>query len=214
MRPVSPPSHHRPSISAFRCTEMPEPEHSNDRDRSAAQLVGPRSKQSRKLPTFLGELGEPIQLRAGQGLAGASPPEHFDEYVESERARKLALLAKAYGCEVDGDIFWMSLCLELANDLVPGFRVAGPIGDRYNGTVGRGHPSGDRLDDYRVLTAVRAQQSKHRGNVAATCRALCGEGAEFAGRSPLTLERIYRRHTIDPVPTAVALAREITSGPP
>ena len=174
----------------------------------ARDLIGPRKKQNRSLPTYSGALNDPIRAPSKDGLGAAQTQEDLDQYVDHERMRKLMLLAEAYGYRSGDQHLWMALCFHLASDFVPGFRVGGASGDRYNGISGRGPPKA-ALEHFEIFVAVSSVLGEHAGNVAAACRALCEEKAPYENKNPATLETIYHNNRRNPLPNTLAFAREL-----
>ena len=177
----------------------------------ARNLIGPRKKQHRSLPTYSGALNDPIDATIKDDLDAAQAQKDLDQYVDHERMKKLMLLAKACGYQSGDQYLWMALCFHLAYDFVPGFRVRGDSSDRYNGISGRGPPKA-ALEHFEICVAVDSKL-ENNGNVAAACRELCRNDGPYKDKQPGTLETIYHSNKRDPVPISLALAREIAGKP-
>jgi hypothetical protein len=175
----------------------------------AAGLRGRRKKQTRTLPTFLGPLATPIRLPEKQGLAGAATEEQLGLFVRNIRLIKLAQLAEAYGCLAGDKYDWLSLCLALANDFVPGFKVDGPTGDPFNGVTGRGRPKRDLSEDAEMVLAIVLHMRRNETNLKQACQDLCRKDNRYYGKKPKTLEAVYYKHQRDPVPLAISIARSV-----
>lgn len=136
-------------------------------------------------PKFTGELGTPIPnrtitkpqrfaelLKGNESELNAMARRHYEE-VNEALSKKLIQLLKHYGIDQKNPNCWLHLTLLLAEDFIPGFRVADNASKR--GRKLRWTPEAR----WTLLEDVAEYQKKNRGTAKNACRQLLKPGAKY-----------------------------------
>ena len=161
------------------------------------------TKRPTKGPRFCGALDEPILspnvwttafvMDANRDCEAAQKAisDLSRDWVQHQKIEKLNLLAERYDVTL-GELWvaWSYLCLRLAEDCVPGFRVVDKA------PKGRGHPKGPRRNrpsKFELVKVIDLLCATDKIKVAEACRRLARDRkSPWQGRSATSLANDYR----------------------